>query len=56
MKAKNIILTIALVLVWSGTGLAADADSSDERPYIGVMLDDRYGFSNVGKKDNEDAE
>lgn len=39
MKAKNIILTIALVLVWSGTGLAADADSDDARPYIGVMLD-----------------
>jgi len=39
MKAKNIILTIALVLVWSGTTLAADVDSDDERPYIGVMLD-----------------
>jgi len=39
MKAKNIILTIALVLVWAGTGLAADTDSDDTRPYIGVMLD-----------------
>jgi len=39
MKLKNIILTIALVLVCAGTGLAADTDSNDERPYIGVMLD-----------------
>ena len=41
MKAKNIILTIALVLVSAGTGLAADMDSDNERPYIGVMLDAR---------------
>ena len=39
MKAKNIILTIALVLVWAGTGLAGDTDTDDARPYIGVMLD-----------------
>ena len=39
MKAKNIILTIAMVLVCAGTGLAADTDSVDERPFIGVMLD-----------------
>jgi len=39
MKAKNITLTITLVLVCAGTGLAADTDSNDERPYIGVMLD-----------------
>jgi S1-C subfamily serine protease len=39
MKTKNIITTIALVLVWSGTGLTADTDSTVERPYIGVMLD-----------------
>lgn len=39
MKAKNIILTIVLVLVWSGTGLAVDTDSNDVHPYIGVMLD-----------------
>jgi hypothetical protein len=39
MKTKNIIMTIALVLVWSGTGLAADTASNDEHPYIGVMLD-----------------
>jgi hypothetical protein len=39
MKAKNIILTIAVVLVCAGTGLAADTDSNDVRPYIGVMLD-----------------
>jgi hypothetical protein len=39
MKTKNIITTIALVLVWAGTGLAADTDSNDVRPYIGVMLD-----------------
>jgi len=39
MKAKNIILTIALVLVLAGTGFAADTDSNDARPYIGVMLD-----------------
>ena len=39
MKTKNIVLTIALVLVWAGTGLAADTDSNDARPYIGVMLD-----------------
>jgi hypothetical protein len=39
MKTKSIIMTITLVLVWSGTGLAADTDSTDEHPYIGVMLD-----------------
>ena len=39
MKTKNIIMTITLVLVLSGTGLAADTDSNDPRPYIGVMLD-----------------
>ena len=39
MKAKNIILTIAMVLVWAGTTLAAETDSNDARPYIGVMLD-----------------
>jgi len=39
MKTKSIIITIALVLVWSGTGSAADTDSNDEHPYIGVMLD-----------------
>ena len=39
MKARNIIMTIALVLFWAGTGLAADTDSNDEYPYIGVMLD-----------------
>ena len=39
MKAKNIILTIALVMISAGTGLGSDTDSNDERPYIGVMLD-----------------
>ncbi|OHB63704.1 MAG: hypothetical protein A2168_07355 [Planctomycetes bacterium RBG_13_50_24] len=39
MKAKNIILTIAMVLVWAGTTLATETDSNDARPYIGVMLD-----------------
>ena len=39
MKTKNIIITIALALVWSCTGLAADTDSNDARPYIGVMLE-----------------
>ena len=39
MKAKNLILMIVMVLVCAGTGLAADTDSNDERPYIGVMLD-----------------
>jgi hypothetical protein len=39
MKAKNLILTITLVLVCAGTGLAADTDSNDIRPHIGVMLD-----------------
>ena len=39
MKSKNIILTIALVLIWAGTGLAAEMDSNDVRPFIGVMLD-----------------
>lgn len=39
MKARNIIMTITLVLVWSGIGLATDTDSTDEHPYIGVMLD-----------------
>jgi len=32
-------MTIALVLFCAGTGLAADSESNDERPYIGVMLD-----------------
>jgi len=39
MKTKNIIMIIALVLVLSDIGLAADTDSTDEHPYIGVMLD-----------------
>ena len=39
MKAKNIILTIALILISAGTGLAGDMDLNEERPYIGVMLD-----------------
>ena len=39
MRAKNLILTIVLVLVWAGTGLASDTDSNEVRPYIGVMLD-----------------
>jgi hypothetical protein len=39
MKTKNIVLTIVLVLVWAGTGLAADTDPNDVHPYIGVMLD-----------------
>ena len=39
MKTKSIIITIALVLVLSGTGLDADTNSTDEHPYIGVMLD-----------------
>ena len=39
MKAKDMIITIALVLVCAGTGFAADTDSNDVRPYIGVMLD-----------------
>jgi hypothetical protein len=39
MKAKSIIMTITLALFWAGSGLAADTDSNDVRPYIGVMLD-----------------
>jgi hypothetical protein len=39
MKTKQIILTIALVLIWAGTTMAVDTDSNEERPYIGVMLD-----------------
>jgi hypothetical protein len=39
MKAKHLILTIALVLFCAGAGLAADTDSNEARPYIGVMLD-----------------
>ena len=39
MKTKSIIMTIVLVVFYAGTGLAADADSNDVRPYIGVMLD-----------------
>ena len=39
MKVKSITLTITLVLFWAGTGLAADTDPNDARPYIGVMLD-----------------
>ena len=39
MKTKSIITTITLVLFYAGTGLAADTESNDERPYIGVMLD-----------------
>jgi hypothetical protein len=39
MKMKNIIMTITLVLFYTGTGLAADTDPNEGRPYIGVMLD-----------------
>jgi hypothetical protein len=39
MRTKSIIMTIMLALFWAGTGLAADADSNDVRPFIGVMLD-----------------
>ena len=39
MKTKNIIMTIALILFYAGAGLAADTDSNEIRPYIGVMLD-----------------
>lgn len=39
MKTKNVIMTMAIVLVFSCTVFAADTDSNDERPYIGVMLD-----------------
>jgi hypothetical protein len=39
MKAKNIIMSITLVLFCVGTGPAAGTESNDERPYIGVMLD-----------------
>jgi hypothetical protein len=39
MRTKNIIVIIALVLILSGIGLAADTQSNDEHPYIGVMLD-----------------
>lgn len=39
MKAKKILLTIAMILFWADTGLAADADPNYAHPYIGVMLD-----------------
>jgi len=39
MKAKNIIMTITLVLFCTGTGLTAETNPNDVRPYIGVMLD-----------------
>ena len=39
MKTKSIVMTIMLVVFSAGTGMAADADSNDIRPYIGVMLD-----------------
>jgi hypothetical protein len=39
MKVRSIIMTSVLVLFWAGTGLAADTDANDVRPYIGVMLD-----------------
>jgi hypothetical protein len=39
MKAKSILMTITLVLFWAGTGLAADTDPNNARPYIGVILD-----------------
>jgi hypothetical protein len=39
MKTKSVIMTIVLVVFSAGTGMAADADSNDVRPYIGVMLD-----------------
>lgn len=39
MKTKNIAMISALVLFSAGTGLYADSDSADARPYIGVLLD-----------------
>jgi len=39
MKTKNLIVTVALIMVWSCTALAVETDSSEARPYIGVMLD-----------------
>jgi hypothetical protein len=39
MKTKSIIMIIVLVVFSAGTGLAAETDSNDVRPYIGVMLD-----------------
>ena len=39
MKAKNIAAIVMLVLFLAGSGLLAQSDSADVRPYIGVLLD-----------------
>ena len=39
MKAKNIATIVMLVLFSAGSGLFAQSDSTDVRPYIGVLLD-----------------
>ena len=39
MKAKNIAAIVMLVLFLAGSGLLAQSDSTDVRPYIGVLLD-----------------
>ena len=39
MKAKNITLILVMALFWASPVLCADSDSTEARPYIGVMLD-----------------
>ncbi len=39
MKAKNVAAIVMLVLFLAGSGLLAQSDSADVRPYIGVLLD-----------------
>ncbi|MFC1635750.1 S1C family serine protease [Planctomycetota bacterium] len=39
MKAKRITSIVMLVLFSAWTGLFADSDSADARPYLGVLLD-----------------
>ena len=39
MRARNIALITLLVPFWAGVAFCAESDSTDERPYIGVLLD-----------------
>ena len=39
MKANRIAITVLLVLFSAGSGLWAQSDSSEARPYIGILMD-----------------